>query len=114
MDRILDWMENRPCPKCSGTEVRRSPRRGFLELILLSSISVRPFRCQQCANRFYRLRPNGTRSSPRFRAMHPKSGTSLSVIVYGHGTDKEPFQEETDVRLVSMHRAQLNLMAKVH
>src|ERR1700733_3670361 len=113
MDRILDWMENRPCPKCSGTEVQRSPRRGFLELILLSSISVRPFRCQQCANRFYRFGPNGTRSSSRVRAMRPKSGTILSVIVYGHGPDKESFQEPSDVRLVSMHRAELSLTTKV-
>jgi hypothetical protein len=37
----------------------------------------------------------------------------LSVWVYGHGMDKEPFREETNVRLVSMHSAELSLTAKV-
>ena len=45
--------------------------------------------------------------------MRPKSGTILSVIVYGHGPDKESFQEPSDVRLVSMHRAELSLTTKV-
>jgi hypothetical protein len=35
------------------------------------------------------------------------------VLVYGHGIDNEPFREATDVRLVSMHSAELHLTSKV-
>jgi hypothetical protein len=111
MGRISDLMENPQCPKCEGKDVRRSPRRGFFELILLSSISVRPFRCQGCAARFYGLKLNGRGSSLRTRSSHVE--TMLSVLVYGHEKNKEPFQERASVRLVSMHSAELNLTAGV-
>jgi len=104
-------MENPRCPKCEGKDVRRSPRRGFFELILLSSISVRPFRCQGCANRFYGLKLNRGGSRPRTGSSDAE--TTLSVLVYGHEKNEEPFQEKASVRLVSMHSAELNLAAKV-
>ena len=103
-------MENPRCPNCAGKEVRRSPRRGFLELIVLSSISVLPFRCQGCATRFYGLKL-GRGSSSRSRGT-PKEAT-ISVLVYGHGTDKESFQERANVRLLSMHSAEIGLTSEV-
>jgi hypothetical protein len=103
--------ENPRCPKCAGAEVRRSPRRGFLELIVLSSISVLPFRCQGCATRFYGLKLNGRRSSSRSRGTLQE--TTVSVLVYGHGTDKESFQERANVRLLSMHSAEISLTSEV-
>lgn len=104
-------MENPRCPHCEGKDVRRSPRRGFFELILLSSISVRPFRCQGCAARFYSLKLNtkGSRVPTRGTPAEPE----LSVLVYGHEKNKEPFQERASVRLVSMHSAELKLSAEV-
>lgn len=104
-------MENPRCPHCEGKDVRRSPRRGFFELILLSSISVRPFRCQACDARFYGLKLNRRGSSVRARSTHAQ--TALPVLVYGHEKNKAPFQEQASVRLVSMHRAELNLTAEV-
>lgn len=111
MDRISNLTKNPRCPKCAGAEVRRSPRRGFLELIVLSSISVLPFRCQGCATRFYGLKLNRRGSLSRTRTSH--ADATLSVLVYGHEKNQEPFQEKANVRLVSMHSAELNLTAKV-
>jgi hypothetical protein len=37
----------------------------------------------------------------------------LPVLIYGYGIDKEPFQEKSNARLVSMHSAELTLMTKV-
>jgi hypothetical protein len=113
MNEISDRGESRRCPKCAGIDVYRTPRRGFFELVLLSSISVRPFRCQDCSNRFYAFRLRGRESYSRPRSLRSEPETILSVLVYGYGMDKEPFQEEADVRLVSMHSAELRLAAKV-
>src|ERR1700722_5569461 len=111
MGKISDLMENPRCPKCEGKDVRRSPRRGFFELILLSSISVRPFRCQACAARFYGLKLNGGGSSSRTRSPHAEK--TLSVLVHGHEKNKAPFQERASARVVSMHSAELDLPAGV-
>jgi hypothetical protein len=111
MSKLSALADNPPCPKCAGTDVRRSPTRGFLELIVLSSIGVRPFRCQGCANRFYGLKRNGRRTSSRSRGTHQEA--TLSVLVYGHEKNKESFQERANVRLMSMHSAELDLTAQV-
>jgi len=112
MGKISELAAQR-CPRCAGTEVRRSPRRGFFELVVLSSISVRPFRCQGCANRFYAFKlRNGAATGGR-RRWRVEAEEILTVMVYGHGPDKEPFQEKTNVRLLSKHSAELRLAAKV-
>jgi hypothetical protein len=113
MGMIADLVGSRQCPKCAGVEVRRSPRKGFFELVVLSSISVRPFRCQGCANRFYGFRLPGRVWSSEDRDLGPNSQTILTVLVYGYGVDEEPFREEATVRLVSMQSAVLSLAAKV-
>jgi len=115
MGNLSSLVETKRCPKCASTDVWRSPRRGFYELVLLSSISVRPFRCQGCANRFYRFSLNGhapSSSFSRVRVPH-RSETLLPVLVYGYGIDREPFQEKANARLVSMHSAELTLTTKV-
>jgi hypothetical protein len=43
----------RPCPRCGGSEVFRSHRRGPTERYLLRAVGVRPFRCVNCNARFY-------------------------------------------------------------
>jgi hypothetical protein len=111
MGKLSALADNPPCPKCAGTDVRRSPRRGVLELIVLSSIGVRPFRCQSCANRFYGLKRNGRGSSSPNPGTHQEA--SLSVLVYGYGTNKESFQERANVRLLSTNSAELSLTAQV-
>jgi hypothetical protein len=41
------------CPKCESARIYRSKRRGIVERIILTMISVRPFRCERCDARFY-------------------------------------------------------------
>jgi hypothetical protein len=116
MGNLSSLVETKRCPKCASTDVWRSPRRGFYELVLLSSISMRPFRCLGCANRFYRFSFNGRAASSSFsrvRDPHTRSQMFLPVLIYGYGIDKEPFQEKSNARLVSMHSAELTLMTKV-
>jgi hypothetical protein len=115
MSEKTDWVTHRRCPKCAGTEVRRSPRRGFVELVLLAGIGVRPFRCQGCGKRFFRRIPRGSELAYRRRHVMPvpDTETSLPVLVYGYRADKELFQEETGARLVGTNGAVLSLKATV-
>jgi hypothetical protein len=38
------------CPRCKGTSVRRSKRKGLEKALIV----VRPFRCKDCHHRFFR------------------------------------------------------------
>ena len=61
------------CPRCYSEEVRRSKRRGLTERYLLSAIALKPFRCENCRNRFFRWpNPNGG----LFTALWPDSQSS--------------------------------------
>ncbi len=44
----------RRCPDCGSHDVARSRRRGFLlEPLLLLFFRLRPYRCRQCARRYF-------------------------------------------------------------
>lgn len=112
MGKISELVAQR-CPRCAGTEVRRSPRRGFFELVVLSSIGIRPFRCHGCANRFFAFKLRNVASTGGHRRWRSETEEILTVMVYGHGPDNKPFQEETNVRVLGMHSAEFRLAAKV-
>jgi len=42
------------CPRCGG-ESRRSHTHGFIQKRVLNPIGIRPFRCRDCGNHFYRF-----------------------------------------------------------
>ena len=42
------------CPHCGSATVRRSHRRGVVDRIL-QMVRFRPYRCQECYNRFFRI-----------------------------------------------------------
>jgi len=42
------------CPKCQSSNIRRSRRRGLLELVAFTVTRVRPYRCLSCDSRFFR------------------------------------------------------------
>jgi hypothetical protein len=44
----------RTCPCCPSRRVSRSHRRGIFERYLLSSVRIRPYRCDECDSRFYK------------------------------------------------------------
>ena len=43
------------CPECGSKRIHLSRRKGLLEKGILASIFLRPFRCQRCDFRFFRL-----------------------------------------------------------
>jgi len=47
------WMAIRCCPYCRSFDVRRSHRRGFLEVMILPLCLMRPFRCEECGVRHF-------------------------------------------------------------
>jgi hypothetical protein len=57
------------CPNCDSARIHLSRRRGFLEKGILSVIFVRPFRCEECDDRFlhwcFGTNPNAPRSHKR-------------------------------------------------
>jgi predicted RNA-binding Zn-ribbon protein involved in translation (DUF1610 family) len=42
------------CPQCGSATVRRSHRQGLVDRIL-QIVRFRPYRCQECYNRFFRI-----------------------------------------------------------
>jgi hypothetical protein len=42
------------CPMCWSRLIRRSKRRGLLEVTLMQILFVRPYRCVECEWRFFR------------------------------------------------------------
>lgn len=83
------------------------------EVVLLRLFFARPFRCESCGNRFYGL---------AFRRRVPVLGDAkvmsglpqdLPVLVYGRRKDDEPFQEETNVRLLNVNEGFIILATSV-
>jgi hypothetical protein len=107
------WTANRRCPSCGCVEVRRSAKKNSFELVLLPFLLTRPFRCENCGNRFYDF---------TFRRRVPVLGRAqgmpglpqdLPVLVYGRREDEEPFQEQTNVRVLNLHVGLITLATRV-
>ena len=43
------------CPLCHSVRIHQSRRKGIVERTLLAIIFVRPFRCERCDSRFFRI-----------------------------------------------------------
>jgi len=109
----LHWVMDRRCPSCDSAEVRRSARKNFFEAALLPFLLTRPFRCENCGNRFY-----GLAFRRRVAAFHNAKPISdlpqdLPVLVYGRGNDEEPFREETNLHLLNLRGGLINLGTSV-
>src|SRR5260370_37086665 len=109
----LHWVMDRRCPSCGSAEVRRSARKNFFEAALLPFLLTRPFRCENCGNRFYGLAFR--RRTPAPDDAKPMSGLprDYPVLVYGRLEDEEPFQEETNVRALNLRGGLITLAARV-
>ena len=80
---------------------------------MLPFLLTRPFRCENCGNRFYDL-------AFRRRAPGPDDAKPMSdlpqdypVLVYGRVEDEEPFQEETNVRALNLRGGLITLATRV-
>jgi len=110
---LLHWITDRRCPSCGRVDVRRSARKNAFEVALLPFLLARPFRCENCNNRFY---------GPAFQRRVPvldnaKAMSDLPqdypVLVYGRREDEEPFQEETNVRVLNLRGGLITLATRV-
>jgi ribosomal protein L37AE/L43A len=110
---LLHWITDRRCPSCGRVDVRRSARKNAFEVALLPFLLARPFRCENCNNRFY---------GPAFQRRVPvldnaKAMSDLPqdypVLVYGRREDEEPFQEETSVRVLNLRGGLITLATRV-
>ena len=50
------------CPRCGG-EARRSHHHGLIQKTILRALSIRPYRCRDCGNRFFRFSANSSHHS---------------------------------------------------
>jgi hypothetical protein len=110
---FLHWVIDRRCPTCHSVEVRGSSRRNSFEVVLLRLLFARPFRCENCGNRFYGLAFRRRVSAPRYAKPISDLPQDLPVLVYGRRKDEEPFQEETNVRVLNLRAGVITLATKV-
>ena len=110
---LLHRVTDRRCPSCGCAEVRRSARKNSFEAALLPFLLTRPFRCENCGNRFYGLAFR--RRTPAADDAKPMSDLpqDYPVLVYGRGVDEEPFQEETNVRVLNVRGGLITLATRV-
>ena len=110
---FLHWVTDKRCPSCGRAEVRRSALRNSFEATLLAFLMTRPFRCESCGIRFYgfmfRRRAPILDCAPEI----PGIPQDLPVLVYGRRENEEPFQEETNVRVLNVRGGIITLATKV-
>ena len=75
------WMSNITCPRCGGSEVFYSRHRSFSEKYLLPVAFLRPYRCADCFERYYRSAFNQARE-PRDRndEFQPPASTQIDRV----------------------------------
>jgi hypothetical protein len=84
-----------------------------MEVVLLPFLLARPFRCESCGDRFYAFtfrRRVPVLGSPQGMPDLPQD---LPVLVYGRKENEEPFQEETNVRVLNLRAGLITLATKV-
>jgi hypothetical protein len=104
---------DRRCPSCGSAEVRRSTRKNSFEATLLPILLTRPLRCENCNHRFY-----GSAFQRRVSVLDNTQAMSdlpqdFPVLVYGRREDEEPFQEETNVRMLKLRGGLITLATRV-
>ena len=54
--RIQMGEESGQCPSCKSSRLRRTHRIGVLERTLSKIFGLRPYRCKECDDRFFRIK----------------------------------------------------------
>jgi len=109
----LHWVMDRRCPSCNSVEVRRSTRKNFFEAALLPFLLTRPFRCENCGNRYCGLAFRRRVPAPDCATPMADVPQGLPVLVYGRGKDEEPFREETNLHLLNLRGGLITLGTSV-
>ena len=103
----------RRCPSCGRVEVRRSARKNFFEAALLPILLTRPFRCENCGNRFFGLAFRRRIPARDYATPMADVPQGLPVLVYGRRKDEEPFREETNLHLLNLRGGLITLGTSV-
>ncbi len=101
---LLHWITDRRCPSCGRVEVRRSARKNFFEAALLPFLLTRPFRCENCGNRFCGLAFRRRVPTPHYAKPMSDLPQDLPVLVY---------REETNVHLLNLRGGLITLATSV-
>jgi hypothetical protein len=54
--RIVSGEDSGHCPSCKSRKLRRTHRIGILERALSKILGLRPYRCKECDDRFFRFK----------------------------------------------------------
>jgi len=54
LDRNREIAMNMTCPNCQSSRTHRSKTKGMVEIVVAAIIFRRPFRCEECDERFFR------------------------------------------------------------
>jgi transposase-like protein len=54
--RIQTGEESAHCPSCKSSKLRRTHRTGIVERSLSKIFGLRPYRCKECDERFFRIK----------------------------------------------------------
>ena len=101
------------CPRCDSLQVRRSKRKNLVEAVAMRLALVRPYRCENCGDRYYGFSWRRRADRPTRASGNGERPRNLTVIVYGRGKDREPFREESSMRIVDAYSALLWIRAAV-
>jgi ribosomal protein L37AE/L43A len=110
---LFHKVTHRRCPSCGRVEVRRSARKNFFEAALLPILLTRPFRCENCGNRFFGLAFRRRIPAPDYATPMADVPQGLPVLVYGRRRDEEPFREETNLHLLNLRGGLITLGTSV-
>jgi len=111
--RLLHRVTDRRCPSCGCIEVRRSAKKTLFELVMLPLLLARPFRCENCNRRFYGVAFRGRVLVPRDAMPISDLPQDCPVLIYGRRQDEEPFQEETNFRVLNLRAGLITLATRV-
>jgi len=64
MKFVFSKVKSAVCPSCGSGKIYRSRRKGFVEFVLGWLFFIRPYRCESCDERFFRLRLSRARNAP--------------------------------------------------
>lgn len=107
------WVMDRRCPSRDSVEVRRSARKNFVETGLLPVLLTRPFRCENCGDRFWSLTFRKRVAVLDDAETASDRPPDLPVLVYGRRENEEPFQEETNVSVLNLRGGLITLATRV-
>jgi hypothetical protein len=113
MKALLQKSFTRRCPRCDSLHVCRVPRKTLIENFGLRIVLLRPYRCEDCGDRYYGFALQKRAAAPAVGTARRGLSRLEPVLVYGCGRDNQPFNEEGSMRVVNASGAVVWTAARV-